>query len=220
MTQLISQEWIDRAVLRWRDWVAKNGETPPGGVRPKLGLDVAEYGVDFNVVYLRYGGFVARSVRWDNVDPLVTGDKTLEICKANHVDMAYVDGIGYGAAIAPYMGRQDRTVRAISVKVSEKPSPVFKIEQGEFYSLRDQLWWLVREWLRTDDTAMIPPEPMLIEELKTPTYRNDEKTGTLRVMDKDTMRDLLRRSPNYADALCLTFVPIGRVKVIGVDVRE
>jgi hypothetical protein len=82
-------------------------------------------------------------------------------------------------------------------------SPTKKTELGEFYILRDQLWWACREWLRTDTGAMLPPDEMLIEELQTPTY--EVKNGKIRVMDKATMRELLKRSPDRADALCLTF---------------
>jgi hypothetical protein len=60
---------------------------------------------------------------------------------------------------------------------------------------------------------MLPPEPMLIEELLTPTYRIDDR-GKLHLMSKDDMRSKLKRSPNYADALILTFTPGERAKVI------
>jgi hypothetical protein len=69
--------------------------------------------------------------------------------------------------------------------------------------LRDQLWWACREWLRTDPGAMLPPDELLIEELQTPTYEVDR--GKIRVMKKDTMREVLKRSPDRADSLCLTF---------------
>jgi hypothetical protein len=76
---------------------------------------------------------------------------------------------------------------------------------GEFKILRDQLWWSCREWLRADPTSMLPPDEMLVEELLCPTY--EIKAGKIRIMDKDTMRELLKRSPDRADALCLTFGP-------------
>ena len=60
---------------------------------------------------------------------------------------------------------------------------------------------------------MLPPEPMLLEELMTPTYRMDDR-GKIHIMDKDTMRAKLKRSPNYADALILTFMPGDRARVI------
>lgn len=82
-------------------------------------------------------------------------------------------------------------------------SPTRKTEIGEFALLRDQLWWLCREWLRTDPGAMLPPDEMLIEELTVPTYA--VYNGKIKVIKKDTMRELLKRSPDRADALCLTF---------------
>jgi hypothetical protein len=54
---------------------------------------------------------------------------------------------------------------------------------------------------------MLPPDEMLIEELQVPTY--EVANGKIRVMKKDTMRELLKRSPDRADALCLTFTPSG-----------
>ena len=51
--------------------------------------------------------------------------------------------------------------------------------------------------------AMLPPDEILIEELQTPTYEVDR--GKIRVMKKATMREVLKRSPDRADALCLTF---------------
>jgi hypothetical protein len=50
---------------------------------------------------------------------------------------------------------------------------------------------------------MLPPDELLMEELQTPTY--EVRNGKVRIMAKPTMRELLRRSPDRADALCLTF---------------
>ena len=82
-------------------------------------------------------------------------------------------------------------------------SPTEKTEMGEFGVLRDQLWWSVREWLRADPGAMIPPNERLIEELSVPEY--EIRGGKVKVMDKEQMRKELGRSPDDADSLCLTF---------------
>jgi hypothetical protein len=50
---------------------------------------------------------------------------------------------------------------------------------------------------------MLPADEMLIEELACPTY--EIRNGKIFVMPKDTMRELLKRSPDRADSLCLTF---------------
>jgi hypothetical protein len=54
---------------------------------------------------------------------------------------------------------------------------------------------------------MLPPDELLIEELCTPTY--EIQNGKIRIMKKQTMRELLKRSPDRADALCLTFATGG-----------
>jgi hypothetical protein len=116
----------------------------------------------------------------------------------NDVMLAQVDATGVGAGVAPMMMRKG--CPATAVKVAS--SPTMKTEMGGFNILRDQLWWSVREWLRTD-RAMLPSDELLLEELRIPTY--EVKNGRIRVMDKATMRELLKRSPDRADALCLTF---------------
>ena len=87
------------------------------------------------------------------------------------------------------------------IMVASKPTE--KTEMGEFRDLRDQIWWAVREWLRTDSGSMLPPNERLVEELSVPEY--EIRSGKVKVMDKNQMRKELGRSPDEADALCLTF---------------
>ena len=197
--QLISREWIAAARSRWDVYVSQNGEIPPVGACGIGGLDIGEFGTDSNVLCFRYGGYVERLVPWGGLDTMETSDRAVTECQGRKVSMTNTDATGVGAGVAPAMQRRGCT--AIPVKVAS--SPTQKTEQGEFQILRDQRWWACREWLRTDQGAMLPPDEMLIEELQTPTYEVDK--GKIRVMKKDTMREVLKRSPDRADALCLTF---------------
>ena len=197
--QLISRAWIDAARSRWDAYVAVNGERPPMGTKAIMGVDIAEFGDDANVTCFRYGGWVERFVTWSGVDTMVTAERAAAEYRKRKVSRAHVDATGVGAGVAPNMKRL--ACSALSVKVASKPTE--STELGEFQILRDQLWWAVREWLRTDQGAMLPPDERLLEELATPTYTVEG--GTVRVMKKDAMRDLLKRSPDRADALCLTF---------------
>lgn len=222
-TQLISQAWIDLARSRYDQYVSVYGERPPEGVQPILGMDVAEMGIDANVIIARYGDFVTKPIFWKGVDPDESAARAMEYYKKLHAAMIMVDGTGIGSSIAPSMSRTARSegffdMRAVSVKVAKKPLSAIKSELGEFHSLRDQLWWSVREWLRTDPAAMLPPDRMLIEELKTPSFAVRE-TGRIKVTSKDELRDLLRRSPDRADALCLTFLPIPKAKIVRLSNR-
>lgn len=204
-SQLISREWVSRARARWDAYVAENGETPPAGVRPVSGLDVAEFGVDANMFCSRYGGWVARLRPWNGVDPTATADRgATEAAEANS-SYVNVDGTGVGAGVAPGMLRLNIT--AFSVKIAGRPTKT--TELGDFKILRDQVWWECREWLRTDPGAMLPPDELLIEELLLPDYRVDG--GKLRIMQKDVMKEKLKRSPDRADALVLTFHDPGRL---------
>ncbi len=140
-----------------------------------------------------------RLIPWSGLDTMETADRAVNEYRSRKVSTVNIDATGVGAGVAPAMQRQG--CPAIPVKVAS--SPTQKTEQGEFQIMRDQLWWACREWLRTDPGAMLPPDEMLIEELQTPTYEVDR--GKIRVMKKDTMREVLKRSPDRADSLCLTF---------------
>jgi len=201
--QLISREWIAKARSRWDAYVLEHGESPPEYASAIMGLDIGEFGSDANVACFRYGGYVERLIPWGGVDTVVTGDRAISEYKGRSVSVANVDATGVGAGVAPHMQRGGCS--AIPVKVAS--SPTEKTELGEFQILRDQLWWACREWLRSDTGAMLPPDEMLVEELATPTY--EVVNGKIRVMKKDLMRELLKRSPDRADALCLTFAQGG-----------
>jgi len=201
--QLISKEWISRARSRWDAYVSQHGEVPPSKAFGIMGQDLGEYGTDGNVSCFRYGGYVERLVTWGGIDTIATGDRAVVEYNSRKIIRANVDATGVGAGIAPHMNRAGCS--AVPVKVASRPTQTTEI--GEFYILRDQLWWSCREWLRTDPGAMLPPDELLIEELLTANY--EIKSGRIRLMQKETMRELLRRSPDRADALCLTFSPTG-----------
>jgi hypothetical protein len=164
-----------------------------------MGLDAAEMGVDSSVACFRYGGWVDHFVAWSGVDMYVTGDRGSQEFKSRKVLICNVDATGVGAGVAPHMRRL--LCNAHGIKVAN--SATEENEMGVFGILRDQLWWQCREWLRSDPGAMLPPDELLLEELHCPTYEN--KGGKIRVMQKEVMKDILKRSPDRADALCLTF---------------
>jgi len=223
--QLINREWVETAQRHWREYRDHYGEYPPVGVKPLMGVDVAEMGTDYSCACFRYGSYVPRFTRWYGIDSDATAVKALELYRLHNVEIAMIDATGYGSAVAPSMVRMDREqhkdhlpydpVRAGSIKVADAPLKFIETELGKFYMLRDQLWWACREWLRTDPKAMLPPDPYLADELCTPTYNtNFNERGKIKIMDKKEMRELLRRSPDRADALCLTFAPYSRPKIL------
>jgi hypothetical protein len=200
VNQLISDEWINNARSRWDSYVSKFGEVFPIGVKPIMGLDVAGEGDDLNCCMFRAGGFVPTPIVWNKVDTVFTGDRgATEYRKANAL-RAFIDANGVGTGVAPHMRRLN-CPNAMSVMVQAKGSKVSEV--GQFKIMRDQLWWLMREWLRADPGAMLPPEEKLLEELRTPTY--EVVKGKVEVMKREDIKEKLHRSPDYASALALTF---------------
>jgi hypothetical protein len=165
------------------------------------------------VACLRYGGWVPYLRTWNGVDTLVTGDRVADLYRQYDPAFIYVDATGIGTGVGPEAERNLKADAAFSrkirpgmiVSVKTAASPTEKTEFGEFNKLRDQLWWRVREWLRTDPGAMLPPDDELVEELLVPKYAI--MNGKIKVMDKAEMKKLLGRSPDRADALALTFSP-------------
>lgn len=214
--QLISRAWVDAAISRYMSYVARFGETPPPGVAPIIGLDVADSpNGDMNAMTKRYGGWVAPIQTWHGTDADAVAIRSVEIVKYLNFPIekirVKVDGTGVGASVAPRMQRL-KIHRAEKVMVASSPTqkPLSKdgLPLGEFPQLRDQLWWSVMLWLRDDPGAMLPPDEELAEELTTPMYEvNYNNNGKLRVSSKDFMKDNLGRSPDKAESLILTFAP-------------
>ena len=208
--QLISREWVNSARTRWDSYIAVNGEKPPAGTTGVAGLDVAAEGQDSNVFTARYGGYVERPVSWSGVDTIKTGGRAFLEFNQRNLSMVNVDATGVGAGVAPHI----RKLGGSAVPVMVASAPTEKTEEGEFRILRDQLCWRMREWLRTDPGAMLPPDEELVEELLTPTY--DPASGKIEVMPTavrqddergrgKTMKSLLKRSPDKFMSLMLTF---------------
>jgi hypothetical protein len=201
-SQLISLAWIQAAQSRYQIYTALNGNIPPRGVQPIQGLDVAEYGPDLSVSTLRYGSFVQVQDWWQGVDPLVTAERAGDIYLNSHCLYCNVDSTGVGAGVAPIMNRYSDHIDARRVMVQS--SATEEIELGDFSSMRDQMLWGLREWLRTDRNACLPPDDLLEEELLAFTYAFDTKRR-VKVCPTDAVKDIINRSPDRAMSLALTF---------------
>jgi len=212
--QLISREWVSLARSRWDAYVAIHGEVPPDGTTAVVGFDVAEDGVDYNVLCFRYGGFVPRLIKWQGLrDILENADKAYVETKSKNVEYVAVDATGIGSGVAPQIRRRGGS----SVPVKFANSSKCSVDEGDFRNLRDELYWKLRDWLHRDPGAMLPPDEDLLEEILTIKY--DVYNGKIEMMPKSirkddergnnqTMKSLLKRSPDSLEALvCSLYVP-------------
>jgi hypothetical protein len=77
--------------------------------------------------------------------------------------------------------------------------------------LRDELWLAAKEWLETR-AVRLPKDDDIRAELIGPTY-SFTSNGKIKVEGKSEMKKRGMRSPDLADALCLTFA--GQAAVVG-----
>lgn len=169
---------------------------------PVWGLDVARFGDDSSCLVKRFSrGMVENPLVWQGLDTMqLTGavaneyQKTPEKERPDHI---YVDVIGIGAGVVDRLFELGLPV--VPVNVSERPS--FAVDTVN--RLRDELWFNASKWLEGRDVKIMPHE-RLIGELTTP-RKLFSSSGKLRVESKDELRSRGVRSPDVADAFCLTF---------------
>lgn len=172
------------------------------------GLDVARFGDDRTALCKRQGNHVLEPVKWwAGLDTMqVVGRVKNEYDETRlKPDMIYIDAIGLGAGVADRLAELGLPVAAVNV--SESPAIGDK-----FMRLRDELWWSAREWFKRLDVK-IPDDPKLIGEITMPTYAFTSG-GKVKVESKEEMKkrtakstNSLGKSPDLADAFCLTFGP-------------
>jgi phage terminase large subunit len=195
---IIPLHWCESAVGRNVDLIPNSAIV--------WGLDVARFGDDKTALAKRQANHLLEPVKWWGGKDLmqVTGLVANEYHAAKpKPDVIYVDAIGIGAGVADRLN--ELGIPVIAVNVAEVPAV------GEKYMrLRDELWWSAREWFRSM-TVKIPRDDRLMSELTLPTY-SFTSGGKIKAESKDELKKRtargggdLGKSPDLADAFCLTF---------------
>ena len=168
------------------------------------GVDVARYGTDRTALCKRRGSVVVEIKSWGGLDLMQTVGAVINEAKIDGPEEICVDTIGLGGGVADRLREQGYNVRDVNVSESSAMNP-------NANRLRDELWMSVKDWLGTR-AVKIPRDDALRHELVAPRY-NFTSSGKLVVESKDSMRKRGMRSPDLADALCLTFA--GNAALVG-----
>jgi hypothetical protein len=186
---LIPAELVDSAMVR--------DIRPDTGTGIVYGLDVARFGDDRTVLCKRQGNVVLETKAWNGLDLMETTGRVVAEANLDKPELICVDSIGLGAGVADRLRELGLNVR--DVNVSETAS----MNNPQAAKLRDELWLCVKEWLAAR-ACYIPKNDDLRQELVAPTY-SFLSNGKLKVESKGEMKKRGMRSPDLADALCLTF---------------
>lgn len=204
---LIPYEWIEIANNRWKE-MQLDGFTPKKSLR--LGVDVAGMGRDDSVLCARYGNFVSDFEAHQSAGTAdhmhVAGMALKRLKEAN--SKAYIDTIGEGAGV--YSRLQELGLRnAYSCKYSENARGLTDVTgQYEFANMRAYCYWAVRDWLNPKNNFLpaLPPCDRFTEEA-TETHWKFQSNGSIIIEPKDKIKERIKRSPDYFDALANSFYP-------------
>ena len=220
----ISIQWAREQIAKWgRDnpWVMVNvfGQFPPSSLNSLLGIedvnramqrhykitdynfaakvigvDVARQGDDATVMFPRQGLVAFPPVMLRNADSQQISGRLAQAEDKFRADATFVDatgGWGWGAIDAHrQLGRDPQPVQFSGKPI--KPS---------YFNKRTEMWMEMADWIKAG--GALPNLPDLVAELTIPTYCF--KGDKLLLEDKEQIKERLGRSPDYADALALTF---------------
>jgi hypothetical protein len=185
---LIPAELVDGAISRD---ISINSSEPL-----VFGLDVARFGSDRTALVKRKGNVVIEVKSWGGLDTMQVVGAIVNEAKLDRPDEICVDTIGLGSGVADRLRELGMNVRDVNVAESSAMNP-------NANKLRDELWLAVKEWLATK-SVKLPADDQLRHELVAPRY-TFTSSGKVQVESKDSMRKRGMRSPDLADALCLSF---------------
>lgn len=190
---LFSREFIEAAVA--------NTNVVPAETEPRIwGLDPASLGSDGSILCIRHDNKVIAFHEWKNLEPTqlsyAVRDLYEKTPKTQRPAVIAIDAGGLGNGV--WSNLRDFGLPVHSAVFNGTPT-----RRPDLYqNVRAQIYAEAKDWIHSENVS-IPSEPKFIEELAITQY--SDETGKIKIEDKKSIRKRLKRSPDYADAFCLTF---------------
>ena len=167
--------------------------------RPVWAVDPARFGSDRTAFCKRVGSVITEIKSWRGLDLMQTVGRVMAeyeaLAPSARPSEILVDSIGVGSGVVDRLRELGAPVRGVNV--AESPS------MGETYNnLRTELWFKTKAWLE-DRSCKLPQDDELLADLTGIRY-SFTSSGKMAAESKDQMRRRGLRSPDLADAVCLT----------------
>lgn len=163
-----------------------------------MGADIARYGDDATCFVWRRGPKIIRHEFHKDRD-LVSIAQIMAVHLEREPCQCFIDEIGVGAGVVDMLERFGHDVFGVSV--SRKAS-----NPRTYFNLRIELWDQMKKWLETAD---IPDEQRIKDQLIGPEYSFERKSSKMLLERKEDMKKRGLESPDWADALAMTFLVPG-----------
>lgn len=165
------------------------------------GLDCARYGSDRSALAKRKGNHLTENVKtWRDKSTMELAGIILNEYETTPImerpQEILVDSIGVGAGVVDRLIELDLPARGINVAESASLS-------DKYMRLRDELWGKTREFFEAKE-CVLPDDAQLVHELAAPRF-SFTSSGKIKIESKDELRKRGIKSPDLADAFCLTF---------------
>lgn len=159
-----------------------------------LGVDVAREGDDKSVIFPRQGLAAFKPEVMRNYTSLQGAGAVSKKWGDWQADAAFVDNTGgFGGGWIDQLSILNR--HAIPIHFAGQAS------DARYANIRAEMWDKMAKWIKAG--GALPNIPELVAELTTPTY--SFQRDKLLMEPKEKIKSRLGRSPDYADALALTF---------------
>ncbi len=196
--QVIPTAWVEAAMARWK----RPDKLPP---MDSVGVDVAQGGKDNTVIARRHGMWFDEPIVHPGVQ-CKDGPTTAGFVLQVHRDDAVIHVDLFGVGAQPYGHLMALRQNVLGINVGE-PAPGLDITgRMEFFNLRSQLWWRMREALdpTRNNGIALPPDRRLLADLTAPTWSPQGRK--IKVASRDEIIKLIGRSPDFGSAYCLALI--------------
>lgn len=164
------------------------------------GIDVGGGG-DRTVIVKRTGHKITGIQSWDIGDPMQLADRIATLLDEWDISEARIDSAGIGWALTGSIRNKvsGKNIRIRGINFAEKA-----IRQKQFLNKRAESYWNIRELTRDRKIDISMLDDDALAELTAPRHDYDNR-GRIKLEPKDDIKQMLGRSPDIADAVCLSF---------------
>ena len=167
----------------------------PARGTPSIGIDCAGYGRDFNVLYVIDDVHVIEKVKIQVADTYEMNAKARELIQKYGIRQVSIDGTGYGQGIYDML-KIDPQLEVFFVNFGSAAE-----ESNKFANARAEMYFRLAEGMRREfrlDDAETEEELRILSSSTT-------TSGKALLIDKETIKKVLGRSPDSSDALALAY---------------
>lgn len=162
-----------------------------------FGLDPAHMGKDTTALAIRKGRKVLAIHRFQKMQPMEITGRLVQFARVHQPQKIFID-VAYGTGI--YDRLREMGMNEVVEMVNFGSGAMYREDCA---NRRTEMYLEIRDWLKAPP-VILPLDLELETELTAPGFTYDSK-GRVILESKDKLRGRLRRSPDAADALALTF---------------